>query len=149
MCKPVYINLFYEETGCHICIIYRNIRILQYANGERVYTPSLIFRNINLKFIKMKNLKIAIAKKTIFVNVHKCEFNEQGEITKIAEATENDRIKAKFNELIDAISIDAFGELTEDGARHFAKHKKALLDKFVVTSSNGERMPLEVVEAEI
>lgn len=97
----------------------------------------------------MKNLKIAIAKKTIFVNVHKCTFNEQGEITKIAEATENDRIKAKLNEIISNISPNMMGDLSEEGLRHFTKHKKALLDKFVVTSSNGERLPLEVVEAEI
>lgn len=97
----------------------------------------------------MKNLKIAIAKKTIFVNVHKCTFNEQGEVTKIAEATENDIVKAKLNEIISKISLDDMPELSEEGKRHFYKHQKALLDKFVVTSSNGERMPLEVVEAEI
>jgi hypothetical protein len=97
----------------------------------------------------MGNLNFKIAKKTIFVNVHKCEFNEAGEITKIAEATENDRIKAHFNSLIAAISADEFGALTEEGKQHFAKHKAALLAKFVVTSSNGERLPLEVVEAEL
>jgi len=97
----------------------------------------------------MSKLNFKIAKKTIFVNVHKCEFNESGEITKIAEATENDRIKAHFNSLIEAISSDDFGTLTEEGQKHFAKHKKALLEKFVVTASNGQRMPLEVVEAEL
>ena len=41
------------------------------------------------------------------------------------------------------------GDLSEEGLRHFAKHQATLLSKFVVTSSNGDRMPLEVVEAQI
>lgn len=97
----------------------------------------------------MSKLNFKIAKKTILVNVHKCQFNEAGEVTKIVEATENDLIKSKLNEIIANITPDMVGDLSEEGLRHFAKHKTALLSKFVVTSSNGQRMPLEVVEAEI